>query len=87
MLRIELVRVGNRLVGRTVSDRHNLMVFGVGPIAYDRNQTVVKQLRRALSHEGFNLGIVRGGKPQWSACRAEMEAFSGSVPAFLSQAA
>ena len=84
---ISLVREGNRLIGRTLSDRWNLMQLGITSIAYDRNQTGVKCLRRALAHQGFALSVVRGGKPQWSASPTETLAFSGSVPAYLSQAA
>ncbi len=82
-----LVRVGDRLFGATMSDRWNLMQLGIGPIAYDRNQTAVKRLRRALSGEGFGLSVVRGGNPQWTAIPAETLAFSVSVPAFLALAA
>jgi hypothetical protein len=86
MLHIELVRVGNRLVGRTVSDRFNLLSLGIGVIGYDRNHRAAKTLRRKLQNEGFSLSVVRGGKPQWAASPAESEAFSGAVPAFLQAA-
>ncbi len=86
-MRIQLVRVGDRLIGKNLSDRWNLMQLGIGPIAYDRNQTALKRLRRALGREGFNLSVMRGSKPQWTASPSETLAFSGSIPAFLSQAA
>ena len=63
------------------------MQLGVGFIGYDRNQGAIKQLRRALVREGFSLSVVRGGTPRGAASPAELEAFSGAVPAFLSQAA
>lgn len=51
MITIELVRVGNQLIGRTVSDRWNMSVltgtaYGT-QIPHDRNSTEVKKLRRA----------------------------------------
>ena len=87
MIRIELVRVGDRLVGRTVSCRWNLRRLGIASVAYDRNQADVKRLRRALARLGLSLSVVRGGEPRWLPSPTEASAFDGVVPAFLSKAA
>jgi len=87
MLEIELVRVGNRLIGRTVSDRWNLATLGCDFIAYDRNQTGVKRLRRLATRLGLALSVVRDGNAIWVPSPAESAAFSWAVPAYLSQAA
>jgi len=87
MIRIELVRVGNRLIGRTVSDRWNLATLGCKSLAYDRNQTGVKRLRRLATRLGLAICVVRGSNAAWMPSSVESAAFSGAVPAYLSQAA
>lgn len=57
---IQLVRFGDLLIGRTASDRWNLMQLGIGVIGYDRNHRAVKALRRKLGAEGFGVSVVRG---------------------------
>jgi hypothetical protein len=44
---INLVRVGDKLVGRTFSDRWNLAQLGFTHLSYSRNQMDIKRLRRA----------------------------------------
>lgn len=46
-IKIEVVKVNGMLVGRTFSDRWNLETLGLTSIPADRNQTVIKRLRRA----------------------------------------
>ncbi len=87
MIRIELVRVGYRLVGRTVSDRWNLMTLGIGPIPAEWNQAAVKRLRRALGGEGFSLGVVRGEAVRWAATHTELDALGVTWAARLALAA
>ncbi len=84
---IQLVRVGDRLIGKSLSDRWNLMQLGVSSVAHDRNHGGAKRLRRLASKLGLAVNVVRDAKPVWKATPAEVEAFSGTVPAFLSQAA
>lgn len=80
MICIELVRVGDVLVGRTVSDRWNLFqLICVASIADDRNGTALKRLRRA-SGADFTLTKVRGKEPVWKATPAELQAL-GTVNA------
>jgi len=68
---IDLVRVGNVLIGRTASDRFNLETLGVeGPIESDRNQLAVKKLRR-LHGDDFTFRVVRSAKPVWTMTHAE----------------
>jgi hypothetical protein len=63
-LTISLVRVNingyTALVGRTASDRWNLMQFGVQTVAYDRNQADIKWLRRMVGSD-FRVRVVKGG--------------------------
>lgn len=72
MLKIELVRINGRLVGRTVSDRWNLWTLGLNYIPYERNQKVVKRLRRALTE--FAFVMIRGGQLETEPTPAECEA-------------
>jgi len=44
------------------------------------------QLNSAEGLQGFNVGVVRSGKPQWVASPVETLAFSGAVPAYLQAA-
>ena len=65
MLRIELVRDGaGRLVGRTASDRWNLLVLGVTGLVDSRNHAAIKSLRRSLTRLGlrrdFAVAVVAG---------------------------
>jgi hypothetical protein len=85
---IELVRVGDRLVGRTVSDRFNLISLGVGVIEHDRNQRAVKSIRRLIDHMagGFRVSVVKAPLVVMPT-ESESAAFDGAVPAELSRAA
>ena len=76
MIQITLVRVGDVLVGRTVSDRFNLQQFGVTSVTCDRNHAAVKRLRRALAREGFTLRVLpaKTGVVKWAATPIEREA-------------
>ena len=82
---IELVRVGGRLIGRTVSDRWNLAVYGLDALRDDRNQSGVKRLRRLAARDGITVKVVKAPVVVF-ASGAEMEAFGGSVPAYLDAA-
>jgi hypothetical protein len=53
MITIKLVRIGDRLVGQTVSDRWNLMQLGLASIPYDRKQGPLNKLRRAFKEFTF----------------------------------
>jgi hypothetical protein len=76
MIQIKLVRVGNMLVGQTVSDRWNLMQMDMGDgIPYDRNQSGLKRLRRLW--EGFSIQVVRQGQIITAMSPSERQAFSG----------
>jgi hypothetical protein len=55
MITIKLVRIGDKLVGKTVSDRWNLMQLGLSSIPYDRNQGPLKKLRRAFGMFAFKM--------------------------------
>lgn len=79
---IELVRVGDKLVGRTVSDRWNLAAFGVGTIPADRNQSGVKRLRR-LAGVGFKVRVMRGESPTWAATEGEAAALGSVVREYV----
>ena len=79
MITIKLVRVGNMLVGQTVSDRWNLMQMGLaGGIAWDRNQAGIKKARRAW--EGFTFQTVRSGGIITEKTPEETLAFTKPVP-------
>jgi hypothetical protein len=86
-MNIELVRVGDRLIGRTVSDRFSLKTFGIDSIQHDRNQTVVKRLRTRLAKLGFTLTVVRRGSVQWAATESEAKALGPVVLPIYSRAA
>lgn len=64
MIQIRLVRVGDRLIGMTCSDRWNLESAGIGPIRWDRNQKHVKAARRRLAALGLTLSVVRNATVQ-----------------------
>lgn len=45
-IKIEVVKVNGKLVGRTFSDRWNLETLGLTEIPVERNQSTIKRLRR-----------------------------------------
>ena len=47
MIELQLVRVGNVLVGRRFQDRWNLAQMGFTSLPYSVNQSAIKRLRRA----------------------------------------
>lgn len=73
MLTITLVRVGGYLIGRTVSDRWNMETIGCGPIKADRNQSVIKRLRREYTGI-FAFVVVRNAQPDSYPTQAEHDA-------------
>ncbi len=59
MIGITLVRVGDKLIGKTVSDRWNMEMLGMGDsIPATRNQTTVKRLRRQWA-DAFTFTVAR----------------------------
>lgn len=74
MIQIQLVRVGNHLIGKTCSDRWNLEAAGNGAIAWDRNQKYAKVARRKLAALGLTLTVVRGATVQMRPTDAEAAA-------------
>ncbi len=75
MIRVELVRTSEGLlVGKTVSDRWNLEVAGVGPLVWDRNQRSVKAARRKMAALGLTLAVVRKANVEWHASGDESKA-------------
>jgi hypothetical protein len=59
-IRIELVKVAGKYIGRTASDRWNLTTLGLGDLNADRNQTAIKKARRAHpAYSGFTFNVVR----------------------------
>jgi hypothetical protein len=88
MITIELVRVGDRLIGRDVSSRFNLKTFGVDSLPYERSQAAVKRLRRLVAGFGLSVVVVRRGAVQWSATESEAKALGPIVlPAYVRAAA
>jgi hypothetical protein len=75
-VRIELVREDGRLVGRTASDRWNLMTLGLD-LTDSRNQTDIKRARRMWGCE-FDFSVMYGAKRE-DATDAEFDAFGGYI--------
>jgi hypothetical protein len=86
-MNIELVRVGDRLIGRTVSDRFSLKTFGLDSISGDRNQRALKAIRRKLGKLGFTLTVVRNAAPTWTATPDEAAALGPVVLPIYARAA
>jgi hypothetical protein len=59
-IKIEIVVVNGRLMGRTFSDRWNLEMLGFGFPTYSRNQGAIKKMRRFHTSEGFAFSLVKG---------------------------
>lgn len=59
MIKIQLVRVNGRLVGRTFSDRWNLAQLGYDSMKGDRNQSELKKFRRFYGSD-FKVSVVKG---------------------------
>lgn len=78
MIKIQLVRVNGRLKGRTVSDRWNLLMLGIISIADQRNQALLKRLRRRYAGE-FAFEVVRDASPLSLPSNAEREALGWAV--------
>lgn len=74
MIRITLVRVGNQLIGKTVSDRWNLITLGItGELTADRNQPTLKRLRRKWGAD-FTFTVARSETIVWDASDMESTA-------------
>lgn len=58
-IKIEVVNINGRLVGRTFSDRWNLAQLGYTHLDWSRNQTAMKKFRREFGHE-FTITTVKG---------------------------
>jgi hypothetical protein len=79
MISIKLVRVGDKLIGKTASDRWNLLALGVDYVlASDRNQTVVKRLRREFGVD-FTFSVCRNDSVVWQASDAEHAALGSKI--------
>lgn len=59
MIGIELVRVGDRLIGRRFQDRWNLAQLGYTHLDWSRNQSDVKKFRR-FHADDFSISHVKG---------------------------
>lgn len=72
-VRIELVRENGRLVGRTESDRWNLMTLGY-EFVDSRNQADIKKARREWGNE-FTFSVAYGATRE-SATETEIQAIA-----------
>jgi hypothetical protein len=79
MIGIKLVRVGGVLVGKTASDRWNMLQLGLGhAITADRNQAAIKRLRREWGSD-FTFTVSSREMPVWSATPAEIDALGSKI--------
>jgi hypothetical protein len=79
MIRITLIRVGGTLIGKTASDRWNLLALGVDyVITDDRNQAIVKRLRREFGVD-FTFTVARNDSVAWHASDAEHAALGSKI--------
>jgi hypothetical protein len=74
MIRVELVRVGDFLIGRSMGDRWNMQAAGIASLPWDRNQKAVKAARRKLAAFGLTLAVVRNATLQLHPTDDEAEA-------------
>lgn len=79
MIHINLVRVGDMLIGRTVSDRWNLIQLGIDQsFAADRNHATLKSARRLWGND-FMFSVVRNDSVHWEASENEKNALGDAV--------
>ena len=79
MISIKLVRVGNQLIGKTASDRWNMIQLGLGhALTTDRNQTHLKRIRRAWFGV-FHFSVTSRDSVIWESTPTEKAALGTAI--------